>query len=182
MEENKKETWKDIKAILVQKDTSELLKLIADLYSLNKANKSFLHARYSTGEKTLEPYYGIISDALYPDVCKNKPVRVSVGKKAISDYFKATKDRQGKIELMVHYVELGTRYTTEYGDMDENFYFGLESMFQKILQELGSEPEDVVNIFMPRLEDVAIMAGKTGWGYKETLDEMLGEYYDINGR
>lgn len=182
MEGNKKETWKDIKAILVQRDTPELLKLIADLYSLNKANKSFLHARYSTGEKTLEPYYGIISDALYPDVCKNKPVRFSVGKKAISDYFKATKDREGKIELMVHYVELGTRYTAEYGDMDENFYSGLESMFQKILKELDSEPEDVANIFLSRLEDVTIMAGATGWGYEDTLNYMLEEYYDVNGR
>lgn len=182
MKEKKKESWKDIKSVLVQKEKSELLKLIADLYSLDKANKAFLHMRYSTGEKTFEPYYTIISDALYPDLIKNKTVRFSVGKKAISDYFKATKDRVGRIELMVHYVEQGTRCTADYGDMDEKFYSGLVSVFQRILNELDSQPEDITSIFLPRLEDVATMAGKTGWGYQESLDYMLEEYYDTHGR
>lgn len=179
MAEKKKQIWRDAKSILAQKEKSELLKLIADLYSLNRENKTFIHTRYSTGEKTSEPYRSIISEALYPDVYKNKMVRFSVGKKAISDYFKATKDKSGKFELMVHYIEKGTKFTADYGDMDEKFYYGLESMFKKILIEMVAEPEDFQNRYLPRLEGVVTLAENVGWGYHETIDLMLEEYKDI---
>ncbi len=85
MVSNKKPTWKDVKSILVKKENTELLKLIADLYSSSAENKSFIHSRYAVGGKTLEPYRATITESLYPDVYKNKPIRLSVGKKAISD-------------------------------------------------------------------------------------------------
>ena len=88
MASKKKPTWKDVKVVLVEKEKAELLKLIADLYSSSADNKSFIHSRYSVGGETLEPYRSIISVSLYPDVYKNKPIRLSIGKKAISDYFK----------------------------------------------------------------------------------------------
>ena len=119
---NKKPTWKDVKSILVKKEKSELLKLIRDLYSYRTDNKTFIHSRYSLGRQTLEPYRKIICESLYPDVYSNKPIRLSRGKKAISDYFKATKDKAGQIELMVHYFETGNKFTVDFGDIDEQFY------------------------------------------------------------
>jgi len=82
MASSKKPSWKDMKSILVEKDKSELLKLIADLYSSNAQNKTFIHTRYAVGGPSLDPYKSIIDDALFPDVYKNKPVKLSVGKKA----------------------------------------------------------------------------------------------------
>ena len=85
-------TWKNVKTVLTEKSSSEILKLVGDLYALNEGNKSFIHSRYSVGANLLEPYKEIISGALYPDIMRNQPIRLSVGKKAISDYFKATVD------------------------------------------------------------------------------------------
>jgi hypothetical protein len=42
-----------VKSIQVDKEKPELLKLIADLYSSNAANKSFIHSRYSVCGQTL---------------------------------------------------------------------------------------------------------------------------------
>ena len=119
MASNKKPSWNNVKSILVEKEKSELLRLIADLYSSSFENKSFIHSRYGIGGQTLEPYKGIITESLYPDVYKDKPIRLSVGKKAISDYFKATKNKAGQLELMVHYLETGNQFTVDYGDIDE---------------------------------------------------------------
>ena len=107
-----------MEAALACKNKAELLKLIADLYSLSADNKSFVHSRYAIGKDTLEPYKAIISESLYPDVRKDGALNLSAGRKAISDYFKATKNKIGRLELMVHYFEMGHQFTLDCGDID----------------------------------------------------------------
>jgi len=172
----KKPTWKDVKAVLLEREESELFKLVADLYSLSADNKSFIHSRYSIGGKSLEPYRGIISESLYPDVYKNKPIRLSVGKKAISDYFKATKDKIGQLELMVHYLETGNQFTVDLGDIDEQFYSSLESMFDRILSVLIKQPNKVQEQYLSRLEDVVVSAINIGWGYYDYISRVFEEF------
>ncbi len=182
MTEQKKEAWSDIKNVLSEMEKKELIKLIGDLYRLNKNNKTFLHSRYPTGEMSLEPYLHQIRDALYPPITGRRRVNFSAGKRVISSYFKATNDIVGKLELMAYYVEMGTKYTVEYGDMWENFYLSLERMFEKITEELDSQPDDIVDHFLPRLENIVDMASGMGWGYYDTLIELLCEFCDRNGR
>ena len=176
MASNKKPTWKDVKSILLKKEKSELLKLIRDLYSYRDDNKAFMHSRYSIGRQTLEPYRNIISESLYPDVYTNKPIRLSRGKKAISDYFKATKDKAGQLELMVHYLETGNKFTVDFGDIDEQFYSSLESMFERILSALKEQPTEVQEKYYSRLEDVVISARNMGWGYYDYIRALFDEY------
>ena len=171
-----KPTWKDVKAILVEREKSELVKLNADLYSTSAENKSFIHARYTVGGKSLEPYRSIISESLYPDVYKNKPIRLSAGRKAISEYFKATKDKAGQLELMVHYLETGNQFTVDFGDIDEKFYSSLESMFEKIVTALSKQPTGAQEKYRSRLADVVDSARNIGWGYYDTIHELLGEF------
>ncbi len=178
---NKKPAWKDVKAILLKKENSELLKLIADLYLLNTENKSFIHSRYSISEKTLEPYKSIISESLYPDERKNNPIRLSVGKKAIADYFKATKDKGGQLELMVHYLETGNRFTLDYGDINENFYRSLTLMFEKILVALKVQSIDVQKKYLLRLEEVVSSARHIGWRYHDDMNIILSKYKKSQG-
>ena len=176
MASKKRLNWRDVKSILVGRENPELLKLIADLYSLSAENKSFINSRYPTGERTLEPYRSIIANALYPDVFKNKDVSLSAGKKAISDYFKATKDKEGQLELMVHYLESGNQFTVDLGDIDEQFYSSLESMFERIVAVLRTQSTDVQERYYPRLENVVHSARNIGWGYYDYISDLLAEY------
>jgi hypothetical protein len=173
---NKKPSWKELKSVLIKKEKSELLKLVSDLYSLSTENRSFLHSKYSLGEQSLEPYRKIISESLYPDVYKNKPIKLSMGRKAISDYFKATKDHLGQLELMVHYLETGNQFTVDFGDIDEKFYSSLESMFGRIISSLRNQSKDVHAIYHPRLENVVASARNIGWGYYDYISDIFGEY------
>ena len=93
----KKSGWIRVKAVLAGGSLKDLLKLVGDLYRLSKDNRVFIESRFPAGEDALEHDKGIIADAVYPDVFKNKPIRLSVGKKAISDYKKATNDDGGHL-------------------------------------------------------------------------------------
>ena len=106
----------------------------------------------------------------------NKPIRLSKGKKAISDYFKATKDKIGQLELMVHYWESGNRFTVDFGDIDEQFYSSLESMFGRILSALRKQPNNVQEQYLSRLEDVVASARNIGWGYYDYISAVFEEF------
>ena len=176
MVREKKPTWKDVKTVLAEKEKPELLRLISDLYSSRVDNKSFIHTRYSIGGKSLEPYKSIISESLYPDVYTDKPIRLSIGKRAISDYLKATKDRIGQLELMVHYLESGNQFTVDFGDIDEQFYSSLESMFDRIIAALRKQPSNIQEQYFSRLEDVVVSARSISWGYHDYICDVFGEY------
>lgn len=172
----KKPGWSQVKAVLAQQEPKELLKLVGDLYRLSKDNRVFIESRFLAGDEALEHYKHVISDAVYPDIERGKPVRFSVGKKAISDYKKATNDTVGTLELMVHYLEQGNQFTVDYGDIDEPFYAGLESMFDSILRALDKESANIQERLVPRLEDVVNAARHMGRGYYDCISVLLDDF------
>ena len=176
MAKNKAPTWTSVKPILSGKKNAELLKLIADLYALNEENKRFVTTRYSVGSNSIESYKEIISESLYPDVCENKPIKLSAGKKAISDYFKATKDKNGQLELMVYYLETCNQFTLDYGDINESFYSSLESMLDRILSILRKQSAEINVQYLPRLRELVESARGMGWGYYDYISCELEDY------
>ena len=54
-----------------------------------------------------------------------------VARKVITDFRRATKDISGTLNLMLTYVVQGTRFTSEYGDIEESFYNSMESVLSE---------------------------------------------------
>lgn len=52
-------------------------------------------------------------------------------KKVIFDYKATTKDTFGYLDLILTYVEQGTNFVNQYGDIQENAYGSMESIFGK---------------------------------------------------
>lgn len=47
------------------------------------------------------------------------------GQKAINDYYQATHDPAGKLELMLAFLETAVSYVSRLGYIEESFYTGL---------------------------------------------------------
>ena len=172
----KKSNWTQVKAVLTQQQPGDVLKLVADLYRFSNDNRAFIESRLLPDSANLDHYKKIISAALYPDVDKDRPVRLSVGKKAISDYRKASKDSLGTLELMMHYLEQGNEFTAEYGDMDAPFYTSLCSMLDRILSTLEDQTPAIQDQYIPRLEQVVLRSGNIGWGYHDFLVDRVNQF------
>lgn len=166
-------SWKDVKAILVQQSPQELLQLLRDVYALRPEVQDFLHARLLTSTVNVTPYKHTIHQSLSPDVIHGEDLDLARGRKAISDYKKATHDPVGTLELMVYYVECGNQFTVDYGDIDAGFYASLESMFTQVIKTLHHSDQETIDRFLPRLEDIVHQAQGIGWGYYDTLTETL---------
>ncbi|ABK43638.1 hypothetical protein Mmc1_1123 [Magnetococcus marinus MC-1] len=171
-------TWRDIKAALQGQNHEDLIKLVGELYSLNKDNKHFLESRIDQTAGRLEPYKQIIDDAVYPDIYSNRPIQIAVAKKAISNYKKSRPDDLlGHLELMVFFVERANSYTVDFGDINEGFYTSVETMFEKASELIKQADPNVHDEYIPRLEQVVNDAHGIGWGYFDGLASMLNELY-----
>ncbi len=109
-------SWKDVRSVLNKASHKDLLGLVGDLYALRRENQDFLHARFLKGDDALVPYKETIEQYISPAEPWKHPIRISLARKAISDYRKAVGDSQGLAELMLFYAECGVNFTLEFGD------------------------------------------------------------------
>lgn len=164
-----KPRWSTVKAAVSRLDEVALLELIRDLYGLSPGNQQFVEARLGLQRDPLGPYKEIITECLYPDVFSKQPIQISKAKKAIGEYRKAVPDVPGELELMIHFVESGNRFTLEYGDIDEGFYDALLLMYDRAIKALKDLPVPQQPAFRDRLEEIARSALGIGWGYGDGL-------------
>jgi DNA repair exonuclease SbcCD ATPase subunit len=131
---SKSSNWLEIRRTLNKCSENDLLGLNAELYSLLKSNKDFLEARFLQDNQALERYKAQIKKYLAPNEPWKDSQQISIknAKKVLSDYKKATSNKIGLIDLMVYYIECDTDFLCEFGDMYEQYYISLESVFDSI--------------------------------------------------
>ncbi|WP_367949337.1 DUF6155 family protein [Bacillus sp. FJAT-29790] len=95
-------------------------------------------------------------------------LRLNEAKKAISDFKKLTRDDLRTTDLMLYYVEQGVEFTSSYGDINENFYISMETMYEKVTN-ICDEEEEYYQVFANRLEQVVIDTDIMGWGFHDQL-------------
>lgn len=102
---------------------------------------------------------------------------------AIRDYRKATGNLPGTAELLMTYVENGTRLTHDYGDMDERFYDSVESALDELASLLRGEARGMYPQFRRRLARVEQMADGVGWGLRDFVGDVVRQLEEeLGGR
>ena len=175
----KKPTWIDVQKSIKTFDVSQLVELLKDLYELSDENKNFLHARFVAGSAPLSKYKKQILGSLYPDIFDEQDdFNFDKANKAIEAYSKATDDKEGSADLMIHYVECGNKFTLDYGDIDEAFYDALIEMYEKSVKSVCKLPKNKQEPFRKRLEKIMKSADGIGWGYYDNLCHFYYEAFE----
>ena len=170
-------SWRVIRSVLSKASHKDLVGLVGDLYALRAENQYFLHARFVKDGKELAPYKQAIKLSVSPAEPWKHPVKLSLGRKAISEYRKAVGDTEGLAELMLTYAECGVRFTLEFGDIDEPFYNSIVSVYSDGLRTLGRCEPKVVGKLLPLFVDVLRSTEDMGWGFYDALRDALEVYY-----
>lgn len=163
----------DLKKEIESFDKKQLIELIADIYNKNSSAKEYLDFLFnSNAEDVLKAYKQKVREAFYPK--RGYGCKLSVGKKAISDYRKLNPAPDSLIDLLLCYVENGVDFTNDYGDIDENFYSSIEGVYDnalKMINKLG-----LLNKFQDRAYQITKKTENIGWGFH---DSICSSYYDI---
>ena len=162
--------WSSVRAQLRGWRQPALVTLIKDLYDSSSANRDFLHARFQaeqTGGAALEAYRRKIIEQFFPSRGFGK-LKLAEARKAIRDYRKAAGNAAGAVELMLTFVENGTEFTLQFGDIDGPFYNHLASVLNEMVELLCQDAE-----LYPRFRERSVRlerrAGNLGWGYGDHL-------------
>jgi len=172
--------WSQVKTEIKQWDVARLTGLVQDSFEHSQDNRDFLAARLlrdAIGPQVLAPYVKRIKAAYY-DKSGDMARRLNHkdARSAIREYHRATGDLAGALELLIVHVEVGTKFTHEFGDVDEPFYDSLETSLYEAKKLLLSEEgralyprvKDRLAALLPKVENI-------GWGYGDSVRDVEDE-------
>ncbi len=75
---------------------------------------------------------------------------------------------------MLTYVEQGTEFTNQFGDIDEPFYDNLGTVLDQVASILElSECKHLYLVFADRLWDLKYETATMGWGYGDQVRDVV---------
>ncbi len=166
-----------LKQILKTKTNAQLIEDIAFLYKTFPQVKEYYQSSFSGGDDSAiqRKYKNIVRAEFVPGFKKTFPdARVSVARKAISEYKKVAISKYGIADIMLSYVEAGVIYTNDFGDIDQPFYNSMVSMYENTLKFLAKE--QMLAEFDDRLLTVVKDTDGIGWGFHDDLKYCYEEY------
>lgn len=170
-------SWSSVRQYLVSLDKRALLALVKNLYESDGTNRDFIHARSRSethDAEILEKYRSKIVKQFFPARGDGK-LDLREARKAVRDYRMATGDFSGTAELLMTYVENGTKFTHKFGDMDEQFYDSIESALKELTVLLRGKARAIYPQFRDRLAKIERMADGIGWGFHDFVADIIGQ-------
>jgi hypothetical protein len=125
----------------------------------------------------LKKYKKIIEDEFFPEYGFGDG-RLSVAKKAISEYKKVSTNLYNIADIMLYYVEQGVQFTKTYGDIDEPFYNSMESVYSQALKFMAKH--SLCSKFQNRCKKIVNDTYEMGWGFHDSLNEMYENIFSSN--
>ncbi len=166
---------RELKKHLENLPKDELIKIIGELYNLNKQNKEFCENKFNPdSEGKLQLYKQKVKEAFFPK--RGYQLKLSDARKAISDFKKLSPSAEQLCDILLYYTEMGVDFTNEYGDIDENFYTSLENNYEKALELMSKNK--LLAVFQERCEAVVSNTIDMGWGFHDTLSDIYSENFE----
>ena len=165
----------DLKKALSKKTKDELINEISTLCQKFPQVKEYYQAQISDPKEVLNRHKTIIEKEFIEGKTRGLPKgRLSVGKKAISDFRKLTKDPELISDLMLTFVESVSWFSTEYGPDRETFYTSPENMFEKALKL--AKKNGLLDRYKSQAKKI-VMNATDGYGHQDSLHERYEEAY-----
>jgi hypothetical protein len=172
----KKPTIREVRSFLQGKSHTELIDDIIALYNTFEGVKEHITSQmgYGFSDDLIEKHRAIIQKEFFPSRGFGR-ARLSIARKAVTDYKKLSPNIPGLIDLTLFYVEMGAKFTNQYGDIDEPFYNSMESMYNNALKLIVQHK--LQEIFQNRCKQIVTETRDIGWGFHDNLTIMYEETF-----
>lgn len=172
-------TSPSLNTLLKDLEGDELRNVIKELCKLNPKNRKFLELHIlGSSEANAESVAKEGKKKIYSYLYRNSmfaKIDLAGARKQVSEYSKLLKEYPGHVaDLQLYYVETGTEITNEYGDIDERFYSSMESMLARFSKQIQKHPV-YYGRFRDRLINLEAACQGIGWGYSDTISDILYE-------
>lgn len=171
----------ELKKRLNAMEKKELAELIVRLYKNDKMCRNILDAEFG-GEEVQAALLANAKKQLYDIFFSKASLSLRNAKAVLSEFKKTVKNQEDYFDLELYYIELGTAYTNEYGDINEAFYSSLISVFADFCENVKqSGGSDFLHSVRMRLDRLNEEAQDIGWGYGYEIGELYSELIGFYG-
>ena len=164
-------TITELKKELKKLEHSELSEIILSIYKTNDKVKEILNVKF-IGEKYQEELLEAYKEKMFAEFFPKNMRKIPSFKlaKAMITEFKSVGNFEMVLDLMLYYVECGTDFTNEFGDVDGPFYDRLCSVYGQFIDQLNLKgTEDLYLKFKDRIESLISSSSGIGWGYGDFI-------------
>jgi hypothetical protein len=168
---------RDLKRYLNNSSKEQLVNDISELFKRFNSVKDYYQIQLSPQEDTQisAKYKKIIENEFFPARGIGK-AKLSVARKAVTEYKKISKTPASVADMMLFYVEQGVKFTNSYGDIDEPFYNSMESMYENAMECIAKF--ELQDVFKARCRKIVEDTSGIGWGFHDALGEIYSEAFD----
>lgn len=171
-------TITELKKELKKLNQADLMNLIIELYHSNSKVKEFVSSRFKDedyqnevlGEYKRKKFLEFFDKGF-------RTPSIKKAKELLNDYKKfASFERV--LSLMLWFVECGTGYTKDFGDMDQAYYNSLCRVYEEfisILRQMGSKEH--YSLYKERVHELVSEASDIAWGYGEFIVDCSSDFY-----
>lgn len=166
----------DLKQYLGTRSREQLIAEIGEMFSKIDAVKDYYRSKLNLGysAEVSGKYKSVIKHEFFPERGFGR-ARLSVARKAVSDYQKVSASKFGVADVMLYYVEVGVQFTNTYGDIDEAFYNSMESMYERAVKYVVRH--GLQGQFGERCRRIVTDTSGMGWGFHDGLSDIYGEHF-----
>lgn len=164
-------TITELKKELKKLEHSELSELILGIYKTNDKVKEILNVKF-IGEKYQEELLESYKEKMFAEFFPKNMRKIPSFKlaKAMITEFKSVGNFEMVLDLMLYYVECGTDFTNEFGDIDGPFYDRLCTVYGQFIDQLNLKgTEDLYLKLKERIESLISSSSGIGWGYGDFI-------------
>jgi hypothetical protein len=168
---------KDLKTEIDRFSQAMLKEEILFLYKNFKQVKEYYEYYLNPNEnEQFEKYKAIIVQEFYPKGKYTEPkTRFSVAKKAIADFSSLNPSSKLIGDLMLTFSEMACKFTSDYGDMSEQYYNSTVNNFERALKFL--KKNNLLEDFKLRCCDCINNAEGCGYGFPGEMYDLYLRYY-----
>jgi len=168
-------TQTKLKKELALRDADELIEEILHLYELFPPVREYFQIQCTSDETdVLARYKAIIKKEFFPDRGEPK-TRLHIARQAILDFRKISQNQLNIADIMLYYVEIGAKFTAEYGDCWDAFYDSLETMYNQACKYIVQY--DLLDMFARRARAIVDDTRDCGWGFHDVLGDTYYQYW-----
>jgi len=165
-----------LRRYLKPRSREELVADIVDLFTRFDSVRDYYHTRLAPEDEAvvIRKYKAVIKNEFLPSRGFGQ-ARLSVAKKAISEYRKVSRSKASLVDLMFYYVEMGVEFTNLYGDIDAAFYEGMGNMYERAVKLVVAN--ELEESYETRCRTIVEETSGIGWGFHDRLRDICEENF-----
>lgn len=167
-----------LKKHLLSLSKEQVIELVLGLYDTSKPAKEYFEYFLNPDEKgQFEKYKAIVINEFFTNTLIGiGKLRFSEAKKAIADFRALSPSPELLGDLMVTLPEMACKFTSEYGDMSEQFYTSTATNFELALKFL--KKQGLLDHFKLHCQECVKYAEHCGYGFADEISDLFAEYYE----